>query len=79
MKYFKLEMQITENEGQEVVTPLISNALDREDAITNFHTSMGSLRASVDQGTLKEATCCVINSWGNVEMPYSEHYTNEGV
>lgn len=48
-----------------------------EDAVTAWHGSMNSLRTAVDSGTLSEATGFVVNSWGSVEMPYSEHYAGK--
>lgn len=48
-----------------------------EDAVTAWHGTMNSLRTAVDNGTLSEATGFVVNSWGSVEMPYSEHYAGK--
>ena len=71
MKYFNVEIQVT----GETATAAIYARNSRDDAITNFHTSMASMRAAVDAGTLDEATGLVINAWGGIETPYSEHYS----
>ena len=73
MTYFNIEMQVKDN----VATPAIYARASKDEAITSFHTSMASMRAAVDQGTLDEATGLVINSWGGIETPYAEHYMKE--
>jgi hypothetical protein len=78
MKYFKIEFQTTvDAQGNETVTPLVSEGTDKDDAITNWCTSFGALRASVDAGTLVEATCMVINSKGGVDTDHCESYAGK--
>lgn len=79
MKWFKIEFQTTVNGEQETVTPLVSEGMSQEDAVTDFHTAMASLRASVDAKTLTEATCMVVNSWGGVDEDHCETYTGKPV
>ena len=69
-KWFKLEIQIT----GETVTLLPGEAKEKNEAVTDFHTAMGSLRASVDAGNLDGATCMVLNTDGGVDRDHCEHY-----
>jgi len=75
MTYFNIEMQVKDD----VATPAIYARASKDEAVTNFHMSMASMRAAVDAGTLDEATGLVINSWGGIEVPYVEHYMKEAV
>lgn len=79
MKWLKLEIQITKNGGEEVVSILPGNAKNHDGAVTDFHTSMGSLRAAVDAGTLDGATCLVLNSDGGIDTDHCEHYPDNVV
>jgi len=74
MLWYNVEIQVTENEGVETSTQVINARESEEAAITAWHGSMSSMRASVDAGTLKEATGFVVNSWGGKDERYSEHY-----
>lgn len=73
MRYFNVEIQ----ETKESASAAIYEATSKDAAISAFHTSMASMRASVDAGTLTAATGLVINSWGGVEDPYKEHYEKQ--
>lgn len=80
MKWLKLEMQITKDgQGNETVSILPGNPTEHNGAVTDFHTSMGSLRAAVDAGTLDGATCLVINSDGGIDTDHCEHYPDNVV
>ena len=70
-QYFTIEIQI-DNSGN--ATCSIFKRDSRDAAITNFHSTMASMRASVDAGNLKSATGIVINSRGGIESPYDEYY-----
>lgn len=70
VKYFNLEIQIKDD----VATSAIYARSSQEDAITNFHTSMSSMRTAVDAGTIDEATGLVINSEGSVDQNHCERY-----
>jgi len=70
MTYFNIEIQ----ESNGTATAAIYARANKDEAVTNFHTSMASMRAAVDAGTLDGATGAVINSWGGTEQPYVEHY-----
>lgn len=69
MTFFNIEIQVTEDSVSQAIYARIS----KEEAVTAFHSSMASMRAAVDAGTLTECTGMVINSWGGTEV--SEHYT----
>ena len=80
MKWFKLEIQITKDgQGKEVVSTITGEATAHNEAVTDFHTAMGSLRAAVDAGTLDGATCLVINSDGGIDTGHCEHYPDNVV
>ena len=75
MKYFKIEIQMThDGQGAETGTILASEGKTKEEAIQDYYTSMGSLVASVEAGTLDSCSCLVLNSNGEIETPYSGHY-----
>ena len=74
MFYYNVEIQVSENAGTETSSQAIYLRENEDDAITAWHTSMASMRAAVDAGTLKEATGFVLNSWGGVDDRYCERY-----
>ena len=74
-KYFKLEIQITENG----VSLLPGDAKTKDAAITEYYSALASLRTAVDAGSLEGATCMVINTLGGVDPKYCEHYPDNVV
>lgn len=68
MIYFNVEIQVTDDTATSAIYARESEA----DAVTAFHSSMASMRAAVDAGTITECTGMVINSYGGeIEK---EHY-----
>ena len=74
--YSTVEIQVM-NDGS-TAQAIYDRGAELQDAITAWHSTMASMRASVDAGTIAEGTCFVVNSWGSEVSPYSEHYTGKG-
>ena len=75
--YSNVEIQI--NADGTTTQSILDSGTDIEDAKTAYYNSMWSMRSAVDAGTIAECTGFIVNSWGSVEMPYSEHYVGKEV
>ena len=76
MRYFSVEIQIQNDQEHTPSVAIFDRGEDKEAARTVNHTTLASMRAAVDGGTLLSCSSMVINEKCGVEIP-SEYYAKE--